>query len=145
MCIRDSVPSVPIFVFSPSGSLLIISRHCAISTARSTSSIVASGLPYLIFSSREVLNSFVFWNTKEIYFISSSGAISLTLMPPIKTFPSVASQKRGTRRAIVVFPPPEAPTRATVFPCGIVKLTSVSYTHLPTAAIRKKSVKDKYK
>ena len=59
------VPSVPIFVFSPSGSLLIISRHCAISTARSTSSIVASGLPYLIFSSREVLNSFVFWNTKE--------------------------------------------------------------------------------
>ena len=73
---------------------------------------------------------FVFWNTKEIYFISSSGAISLTLMPPIKTFPSVASQKRGTRRAIVVFPPPEAPTRATVFPCGIVKLTSSTAFYL---------------
>ena len=44
------VPSVPIFVFSPSGRRSMISLHCARSSARLISSSLASGFPYFRFS-----------------------------------------------------------------------------------------------
>ena len=46
-----------------------------------------------------------------------------TSTPPTSTRPSHASQKRGTRLAAVVLPPPDGPTNATVDPAGTLKLT----------------------
>ncbi len=49
--------------------------------------------------------------------------MSRTSTPPTSTCPPSASQKRGTRLAAVVLPPPDGPTSATVEPAGTVKLT----------------------
>lgn len=55
----------------------------------------------------------------------------LGLGPPIQTAPSCASQNRGIKAAAVVFPLPDAPTRATVFPSGIWNDRCVSAGVLP--------------
>ncbi len=49
--------------------------------------------------------------------------MSRTSTPPTSTRPPSTSQKRGTRLAAVVLPPPEGPTSATVAPAGTSKLT----------------------
>ena len=52
--------------------------------------------------------------------------MSRTSTPPTLTLPESTSQKRGTRLAAVVLPPPEGPTSATVEPAGTSKLMSTS-------------------
>ena len=56
--------------------------------------------------------------------MSRSDATSFTFTPPRRTAPASTLQKRGTRLAAVVLPPPLGPTRAAVVPAGTVRLTS---------------------
>ena len=63
------------------------------------------------------------WKTKATRPMRSAGSMSRTSVPPTRTCPESASQKRGTRLAAVVFPPPEGPTSATVAPAGTSKET----------------------
>ena len=53
--------------------------------------------------------------------------ISLTSTPPIRTTPSLASRKRGTNTARVLFPPPEGPTSA-------IRLFSGTKNEMPSSA-----------
>ena len=55
--------------------------------------------------------------------MSSSGSMSRTSTPPMRTAPAETSQKRATRLATVDFPAPDGPTRAQVVPSGTERLT----------------------
>ena len=117
-----NVPSTPIFVFNPLGSRSMISRLWERSMARCTASSLAAGLPYLMFSSKEVLKSFVFWRRKRC---GSSGCLWQCfshLFRQSSHYLLIRPKSRGMSWAMVVFPPPDCPTRAKVFPSGRWKL-----------------------
>ena len=88
-----------------------------------TSSRVASGRAARTFSRTDCEKSRLAWKTKATRPMRSRGSIWRTSMPPTRTRPESTSQKRGTRLAAVVLPPPEGPTSATVAPAGTSKLT----------------------
>ena len=80
-------PFAPTTVSIPSGSFLIMSRHCAVSNALRTSSRDASGFAMRTFSSRDAFIRRLFWNTKDTVFISVSFGISRMSTFPISTRP----------------------------------------------------------
>ena len=119
-------PAAPTTVSSPSGSFATMSSHCAALAAASTSARVAPGRAARMLSAMLCLNSRSFWNTNATRSISARCGMSRTSTSPMRTAPSPTSQKRGTRLAAVVLPPPEGPTSATVAPAGTESVTSRS-------------------
>ena len=115
-------PPAPSMVSMPCGSLATISSHWAAERAARTSSSVAVGLEARTLSASVCRNSWLVWNTKATWSISSCGSISRTSTPPTSTRPAETSQKRGIRLAQVDLPPPEGPTSARVLPAGTLKL-----------------------
>ena len=93
--------------------------------AASICSRVAPGRPSAMFARTVSWHSATSWKTMANWDSSHAWVASRTSTPPTRTVPESASQKRPTRRAIVVFPPPEGPTIAVTVPGSTEKDTSL--------------------
>ena len=98
----------------------------AILAASSTSSSLASGLPYSTLSRIDPGNKVVFCETKPIAPLRDERVSVLTSCPSSFTEPLMGSWKRRRSLTNVVFPEPVEPTRPTVAPAGISREISFS-------------------
>ena len=85
------------------------SRACAISSARHSSSSVASGFAWRRLVATVPVKRYGFCGTRPMRLHSSSGSMSRTSTPSTSTVPPVASNSRGTRLSNVVLPATGAP------------------------------------
>ena len=74
---------------------------CAARAASTTSSRVALGRAIRMFSSMLVRKRCTSWKTRLTHPMSTSGSMSRTSTPPMRTAPDETSQKRATRLATV--------------------------------------------
>ena len=117
-------PFSPKIVLYPSGNRCTNASQQAALAAAKTCSSVASIFPILILFQTVSLNKVTSWNTKDIYPMRYSGSRVFTSTPPMVTVPLFTSQKRAINRDIVLLPLPEGPTKAVIFPSGMVAFTS---------------------
>ena len=69
-------------------------------------------------------NSSTSWVTTPMRLRNSTAGRSRTSMPPTRMAPDSVSQRRATRRPMVVLPLPVRPTMPTVVPAATWRLTS---------------------
>ena len=119
-------------VCTPLGNFSMMSMHCADRSAASTSASEASGLPMRTLSRMLPLIRRLFWNTKDTVSISSRLFTLRTSTPPIRTLPLCGSKKRAIRLASVDLPPPDGPTKATVWPAPMERDTFSSAFFWPS-------------
>mmetsp|Transcript_34008 Transcript_34008/g.82267 ORF Transcript_34008/g.82267 Transcript_34008/m.82267 type:complete len:323 (+) Transcript_34008:787-1755(+) len=117
------IPLSPTRVSSPSGSDFTNFSKAEILTASHISSSVASSLPYVMLSRSDAWNKTVSCATTPILDRRDCCSRDFTSMLSTSTDPSSGSYIRRINLTIVVFPLPLGPTRAAVFPAGMLKLT----------------------
>jgi hypothetical protein len=95
----------------------------AASAAASISSMLASGLPYAMFSAMVAGRMIGCCRTRPIWARRSSSRSSRRSTPSSSTAPFVGSKKRGSRFNKVVLPAPLGPMIAADVPAKSLKLT----------------------
>ena len=123
---ESRMPRSPISVSSCLGRPRTNSSRQALFKACHISSSVTEGLPSRTFSRTVPANKKLSWNTMAILWRREERVRSRTSVPSMRIWPLCMSYKRGIRLEIVVFPPPELPTRATVSPTLISRLIPLS-------------------
>ena len=119
-------PRSPTGVFNPCGRLSTRASRSDNCNDWLSSSIDAAGLATRIFASSVSLKRYVSWATNAIWLRTSSRVNLRRSAPYSEIAPATGSQNRIKRCARVVFPAPDGPTKAMVWPGEISQKTSFS-------------------